>query len=80
MLLARKETHISMEHNRKSRNESTLTWLLIFDKGGQDIHWGKDSPPQNSQCMVVGKLEHYMQKNQTGLLFNIMHKNKFKTD
>ena len=46
MLQAQKETHISMEHNRKSRNESTLTQLLIYDKGCQNTHWGKESPPK----------------------------------
>ena len=28
----------------------------------------------------VGKPDSYMQKNQTGLLFHMVHKNKFKID
>ena len=30
--------------------------------------------------MVLGKLDNYMQKNQTGLLSHTMHKNKLQTD
>ena len=31
-----------MEQNRKPRNAPTFTWL-IYDKGGKNIQWGKDS-------------------------------------
>ena len=30
--------------------------------------------------MVLAKPDSYMEKNQTGLLSRIMHKNKFKID
>ena len=30
--------------------------------------------------MVLGKLDSYMQKNQTGLLSHTVHKNKFKNE
>ena len=32
------------------------------------------------QRMVLGKLDSYMQKNQTGLLSHTINKNKFKMD
>ena len=64
-----------MKHNRESRNEFT------FMKGinlPQKMHilWGKEPLRQ----IVLGKLNSYMQKNQTGLLFFTMPKNKFKMD
>ena len=42
MVLAENQTHNSMEQNRKPRNAPTFTWL-IYDKGGKNIQWGKDS-------------------------------------
>ena len=49
---------------------------LIFDKAGKNIQWKKDS----LQKMVLGKLNGYMQKNETGLPSFTIHRNKFKMD
>ena len=32
-----------MEKNRKPRDKPMHLWVLIFDKGGKNIQWGKDS-------------------------------------
>ena len=32
-----------MEQDRKPRNKPTHLWYLIFDKGGKNIQWDKDS-------------------------------------
>ena len=32
-----------MEQDRKPRNKPMHLWYLIFDKGGKNIQWGKDS-------------------------------------
>ena len=42
MVLAQKMTYGSMEQNRESRNKPTHG-QLIFDKGGKNIQWRKDS-------------------------------------
>ena len=42
MVLAQKQTHRSMELNRKPRNKPTLI-QSIFGKGVKKIQWGKDS-------------------------------------
>ena len=34
----------------------------------------------SSSIYVLGKLNSYMQKNQTGLLFHTIYKNKFNMD
>ena len=49
---------------------------LIYNIGGKNIQWGNDSFPING----AGKLDSYMQKNQTGLISYTIHKNKFKMD
>ena len=38
MVLAQKQTHISIEQSREARNKPTLTWL-IYDRGGKNIQW-----------------------------------------
>ena len=43
MVLAQKQNHRPMEQDRKPRNKPTHLWYLIFDKGGKNIQWGKDS-------------------------------------
>ena len=49
---------------------------LIFDKGGKNVQWRKQSPQQ----AVLEKLVNYTQKNEIRILFNTIHKNKLKMD
>ena len=46
---------------------------LIYDKGAMDIQRG-----QALQQLGLAKLDSYMQENETGLLFNPIHKSKLK--
>ena len=43
MVLAQKQKYRPMEQDRKPRNKPMHLWYLIFDKGGNNIQWGKDS-------------------------------------
>ena len=43
MVLAQKQRYRPMEQDRKSRNKPMHLWVPIFDKGGKNIQWGKDS-------------------------------------
>ena len=43
MVLAQKQKYRPMEQARKPRNKPMLPMYLIFDKGGKNIQWGKDS-------------------------------------
>ena len=43
MVLAQKQKHRSMEQDRKPRDKPMHLWSTIYDKGGNDIQWRKDS-------------------------------------
>ena len=43
MVLAQKQKYRAMQQDRKPRNKPMHLWVPIFDKGGKNIQWGKDS-------------------------------------
>ena len=43
MVLAQKQKYRPVEQDRKPRNKPMHLWVLIFDKGGKNIQWEKDS-------------------------------------
>ena len=43
MVLAQKKKYRPIEQDRKPRNKPCTYGYLIFDKGGKNIQWGKDS-------------------------------------
>ena len=43
MVLAQKQNYKPMKQDRKPRNKPCTYGYLIFDKGGRNIQWGKDS-------------------------------------
>ena len=43
MVLAQKQKYSPVEQGRKPRNKLMYLWVLVFDKGGEPIQWGKDS-------------------------------------
>ena len=43
MVLTQKQKNWSVEQNREPRNKPTLIWLIMYNKGGKNIEWRKDS-------------------------------------
>ena len=43
MVLAQKQKYRPMEQDRKPRHKPMHLWVLILDKEGKNIQWGKDS-------------------------------------
>ena len=62
---SQKQAHMSVEQHREPRNKPTLIWLINVQQRRQEYRMEKR---QSLQQMVLGKLDSYMQKNQTGLL------------
>ena len=63
MVLAQKQTHRSMEQNRKPRSEHTTRWSVNLSQSRKEYPMEKR---QSSQQMVLGKLHSNMKKNETG--------------
>ena len=49
-----------MEQDREPRDKPMHLWDLIFDKGGKNIHQGRDT----SSISGLGKPDSYMQRNE----------------
>ena len=66
MVLAQKQKYRPIEQDKKPRNKSMHPGDLIFDKGGKNIQWGKDSlfnkwcwENWTATCKRM-KLEHFL--------------------
>ena len=66
MVLAQKQKYRPMEPDRKPRNKPMHLWYVIFDRGGKNIQWGKDSlfnkwcwKNWTATCKRM-KLEHFL--------------------
>ena len=64
-----------MEEDRKPRNKSTLIWSINLQQKRQGYARGKR---RSLQQVVLGKLDVYGHKNETGPLSYTIHKNKLK--
>ena len=77
MVQAQKQTHGSMEQNRKPRNGPIAMWSTHLQQSRKEHPMEKR---QSLQQMVLGKLDGDMQKNEPGPLSYTIHKNKLKMD
>ena len=77
IVLARKQTHRSMEQNGKPRNGPTTIWSTYLQQSRKEYPMEEK---QSLQQIVLGKLGSNMQKNETEPLSYTIQKNKFKMD
>lgn len=69
----------SMGWKRELRNNPTLIWPMTINLQ-QRMQEYTVVKRQSLQQTVLGKLDSYMRKNETGPLFHTIHKNKLKMD
>ena len=69
-----RHTNQNRIENREPRNKPDTSSQLIFDKGGKNIKWER----QSFQQVMLEKLDNCMQINETGTYPHTMHKNKLK--
>ena len=72
-----KNRHRSVTQNKKPRNKPSVIWSIHLRQSRKEYPMGKG---QSLQQMVLGKLDHHMQKKETGPFSYTLHKNKFKMD
>ena len=74
MILVPKQTDRPMERNREPRINPDTYGQIIFDKGGKNIKFEKESIQQ----VLLGNLDSCMQINETRTHPHTMHENKVK--
>ena len=57
MVLEQKQTHRSMEQNRKPRNRTLTIWSTHLQQSRKEYPMGKT---QTCQQMLLGKLDHFL--------------------
>lgn len=72
-----KNRHINpVEHEKSPEKKITLTWQLIYKRGGARIY--SVEKYHTFLIVVLGKLDSYLQKNEAGL-FSHIGQNGLKT-
>ena len=66
-----------MEQNRQPRNKTMHIWSINFQQMCQEYETRNG---KSLQSRALGKLDIHIQKNETGPLSYMIHKNQLKMD